>query len=551
MKSSANSGLQPRSKHMKGNKVKRRSFMAAVAVIMAYCGGAQAANKQPNIVFILVDDMPWYGTATEQQDGFAGSKMEWRNTPNIDALAKLGMTFSSAHSAAGMCAPSRCSIQTGMTAARTRFSGNGGFGESAPSEVEYITKPKGALLLEPMPLGNLNQKFPTIAEELKKLGYATAHFGKWHVYGGGPEKHGYDESDGETSNDEGGKLNTDPEDPKRMFSMTRSTIGFIERQHKAGKPFYVQVSHYAEHSQQQSLPETLAKYENDPRIKAMGKNDGKEVATHAAAVEDMDSAIGVVLRKLDDLGIRDNTYVFFAADNGKGLYNGDHRILRGGKWWLWEGGIRVPMIVAGPKIAKAARCSENVVGYDFLPTFVNLAGGNTKDLAEIDGVSIKPLLEQGDASGFTDRALFFHYPHSRNATTHSAIIKGKYKLYTFYEIPDQPYLYDLQKDIGEVVNIAGQMPEKAKAMKGELDAYLTSVSAYLPKPNPDASPDYQVFNPARDIPPVCDLVDGEIMSKKKISKMPAEETPKLSNEETPKLTKEEKQKRREERKKKK
>ena len=490
-------------------------------ILLSVCAvaGAKTPGK-PNIVLILVDDMPWYGTATEQQEGFAGSKMEWRNTPHIDALAKRGMTFSSAYAAAGMCAPSRCSIQTGMTAARTRFSGNGGFGKITPGDrPEYKAKIKGGLLLEPEPEGNLKDRFSTIGEELKALGYATAHFGKWHVFGGGPEANGYDEGDGATENNEGGELSTDPEDPKRMFSMTRSSIDFIERQHKGRQPFFVQISHYAEHNQQQSLPQTLEKYENDPRIKKLSKSARREVATHGAAVEDMDSAIGMVLDKLDELGIRDTTYVFFTSDNGKGLQNGNQRILRGEKWWLWEGGIRVPLMVEGPGITAGSRCLENVVGYDFLPTFVDLAGGDVKALSSIDGISIKVLLEQEDSSGFSERALFFHYPHSRNTTTHSAIIQGDYKLFTFYEIADQPHLYDLKKDVGEVTNIARQLPEKTRSMQEKLNAYLTDVRAYLPKPNPEASPDYVAFDPDRDIPPVCDLVDGVIISKKKLRKM--------------------------------
>lgn len=473
-------------------------------------GSALSANTKPNIVFILVDDMPWYGTATEQQEGYGGSVMKWRNTPNIDSISREGMIFANAYAAAGICGPSRCSIQTGMTATRTRFSGNGNFGDACTFEVNYIEKAIGAPFLEPEPMGSMHPEFKTIGDVLKEQGYATAHFGKWHAYGGGPEARGYDESDGETSNDEGGpEYCTDPRDPKNIFSMTRSSIDFIERQAKADKPFYVQISHYAEHNKQMSLPETLEKYTSNPEIQALEGSAAREVAEHAAAIEDMDTSIGMVMEKLDTLGIADNTYVVFTSDNGKGLYNGKDRILRGEKWWLWEGGIRVPLSMKGPGIAAGSRSSLNVVGYDWLPTFYDIAGGDMARLEEVDGVSILPIVTEDNVDGFRDRALFFHYPHHRNTTPHSVIIKDNYKLFNFYELPE-PYLYDLRKDIGEVTNITQRMPEKARSMKSELDAYHNRIGALLPKPNPNASETYVRFDPAVKVPPVRDLVDGKL-----------------------------------------
>ncbi|MGB0372888.1 MAG: sulfatase [Opitutales bacterium] len=478
-------------------------------------GSIVFAKTKPNIVFILVDDMPWYGTATEQQEGFAGSAMKWRNTPNIDSIGRDGMIFANAYAAAGMCAPSRCSIQTGMTAARTRFSGNGNFGEDCTFEVNYTEKVKGAPFLEPEPMGSLNSEFKTIAHVLKEQGYATAHYGKWHIYGGGPKACGYDESDGNTSNDEGNPESIkDPRDPKRVFSIARSSMDFMERSVKKSKPFFVQLSHYAEHNAQMSLPETLKKYTSNPEIKAMDKGAAKEVTTHAAAIEDMDTSIGMVMEKIDELGVSDNTYIVFTSDNGKGLYNGEDRILRGEKWWLWEGGIRVPMVVSGPGIKAGSRTSFNVVGYDFLPTFYDIAGGNVARLKDVDGVSIIPILTGGDIQGFKDRALFFHYPHHRNTTPQSVIIKDHYKLFNFYELPE-PYLYDLKNDIGEETNIAQQMPEKVQSLMSELDSFHRRVNALLPKPNPNASDSYVSFDPAVIMPPVSELKNGKVPKAKK------------------------------------
>jgi arylsulfatase A len=468
-----------------------------------------SANDKPNIVFILIDDMPWHGTSVEQQAGNPQSKSIYRITPNVERIAERGMTFSNAYAAAGMCAPSRMSIQTGLSPARHLFSGNSNFGDDCPDEVEYKVKGKnkGTLLIEPSPLGSLNPKLLTVGEALKEKGYATGHFGKWHVYGKGPGANGYDESNGETSNDEGGKEgSTDPKDPKRIFSTTRHSIQFIEKQHKAKKPFFVQVSHYVEHNQQQSLSETFKEFEKLPVIRSIkDKAHRKEAATHGAAVKDLDTTIGTILNKLDELGIRDNTYVIFTSDNGKGLNNGKETILRGDKWWLWEAGIRVPFMIEGPGIKPGSRSSLNVINYDFLPTFYEIATGNPQEISQLDGKSIMPILTDGKTDSFKERALYFHYPHLRNTTPHSAIIKGDYKLFTFYEIPDKPYLYKLSEDVGEEVNLSPQMPEKAQALKKEMEEYFARVGAYLPKHNPDADQTQERFNPDKVVPTATKL----------------------------------------------
>ena len=296
------------------------SIFRTIAIAMVLAGSVVA--EQPNIILILTDDMPWSGTEVQMIEGHAGSHISFRRTPNVMKLAKGGMTFSNGYAGAGMCAPSRCSIQTGMSAARHLFSGNGNFGEDCPDEVFYQVKGKDShrMLIQPSPMGSLSSKHLTIAERLKPLGYATAHIGKWHIYGGGPEKHGYDVSDGETSNDEGKA--EDPRDPKLMFSITEKSIEFMEAQAKAGKPFYLQVSHYAGHNPVQFLPETLDRHLKEPKITQIpSKGEVQRVAEREAMIEDLDTSIGMLLRKLDQLGLAENTYVIFTADNGFHRYN--------------------------------------------------------------------------------------------------------------------------------------------------------------------------------------------------------------------------------------
>lgn len=463
---------------------------------------------KPNIVLILIDDMPWYGTDVRMVPDLPGSAMAFRHMPNVQRLAEQGMTFQHAYSGAAMCAPSRCCIQTGMTAAHHLFSGNGGFGATTDGQVEYKVKKSDAKLplLCPEPQGNI--RFPSIGDVLKSAGYTTAHFGKWHLYGGGPAKHGYDESDGETSNStfrpdkdpKTGKNIATCDDPKLMFSITDRSIKFMESAAKAHRPFYLQISHYATHAFYQCRPETLAKVKKDPVFQKAGNLSSKELQTAkvcAAMSEDLDTTIGLVLMKMDELGITKNTYVVFTSDNGYKAWNEGYEPLRGGKWWLWEGGIRVPMIVRGPRVPAASRSTVNVVGYDFLPTFADLAGATSHVPREVDGVSFKALLSgQPVTDSYVSRPLFFHYPHYRVSPPASAIIAGQQKLLHYYEWPDKEWLFNLNDDLGETNNLAAAQRERSAQMAKQLMNQIKSVGGYFPKPNPNADPKAVIYDPS-------------------------------------------------------
>lgn len=454
-------------------------------------------EEQPNFVFILVDDMAWYSTAVPMDTGLPASAMAYCSMPNVRNLAAQGMIFSNARAAAGMCGPSRCSIQTGMTAAHHLYSGNGGFGPKTDGNVKYIAERGNQPLLTPEPQGNI--RFPSIGDVLRTKGYATALFGKWHLYGGGPEKHGYDESNGETDNK---SVNDVPpgdkiDNPKQIFSITKSGISFMERMKKAGKPFFLQLSHYATHARYEARPATLKKYENNPVFsKITDKRVAKNAITLAAMTEDLDTSIGMILKTIDDLGIASNTYVIFTSDNGFRSWNDGDGPLRGGKWWNWDGGLRVPMIVRGPGIKPRSRCNVNIVGYDFLPTFADLAGATASLSKGVDGVSFKPLLlSQPVSESYVNRLIYFHYPHYRESAPSSAIVIGQMKLLYFYDHPGQYYTYDLSKDLGEKNNISTVNPANAKLMYKQLMDKLNSVGAYFPKPNPAADPNIKVYDP--------------------------------------------------------
>lgn len=225
--------------------------------------------------------------------------------------------------------------------------------------------------------------------------------------------------------------------------------------------------------------------------------------------EDLDTAIGLVLKKIDELGIANNTYVIFTSDNGYRAWNEGYEPLRGGKWWLWEGGIRVPMIVRGPSVPAGSRCNVNVVNYDFLPTFADLAEATSHLPKEVDGTSFKALLfGQPVSDSYKNRPLFFHYPHYRVSPPASAIIAGQSKLLHYYEWPDRKFLYNLKDDLGEKCNVASAQPERAAQMAKQLMNQVKAVGGYFPKPNPNGDPKTKRYYP-NDVYQDDHLVDPE------------------------------------------
>ncbi|MFT5153692.1 MAG: arylsulfatase A, partial [Planctomycetota bacterium] len=323
----------------------------------------------------------------------------------------------------------------------------------------------------------------TLPEALKLVdaSYRTAHFGKWHLHSGGPSRNGFDVSDGPTINTEGDV--SDP-DPKLTFSISESGIGFMRECAEQERPFFLQLSYYAVHLELHALDATLAKYE------ALPGGDKHANPLYAAMTEDLDTGVGRVLDAIDKLDLQDNTYVIYASDNGAYVNLNQVRVqgeisscepLRNGKFWLYEGGLRVPMIVSGPGIARGAY-SRNVVSQtDLYPTFVELAGGKPADT--LDGVSIRRLFADPDGPKIErrDDALFFHYPHyNRQATPHSSIVDGDMKLIKFWE-DGALQMFDLSVDLEESVNLAEAQSELAASMEARLQRYLEQVDALLPK----------------------------------------------------------------------
>ena len=454
--------------------MKQRSCLLSIALLSIMWSSVSAvrAVDQPNFIFMLSDDQGWNGLSVPMHPDVAGSKGEIFQTPNLERLAAQGMRFSSAYASAPVCSPTRISIQTGKSPAQLHWT------KAAPAV-------PGRKLIEPRLIKDLSKDEATIGELLKRAGYLTAHYGKWHIAGGGPGAHGYEEHDGDTGNENAYKF-TDP-NPVDIFGMAERAAKFMERSKRANKPFYIQLSWNALHAAELANKATLAKYEK------LATNNAKQAAT-AAITEDLDSGVGKVLEAVEQLGLSENTYIIYMSDNGAGG-GGRRGGLSGGKGSVWEGGIRVPLIVRGPNVGENSWCHVPVVGYDFLPTLCALAGVPAEELPKgIEGGDITSLL-QNSGEGFVKRQreeLVFHFPHYQSDDgPHSAIRLGNLKLIHFYE-DDRVALFDLANDVGEHNDLAQRMPQDTQMLKGRLDQYLIAINAQLPTPNPNFDPSQPV-----------------------------------------------------------
>ena len=432
-------------------------------------------NKSPNFIVILADDQGWNGTSVQMNDNEVQSKSDYHQTPNIEALSKKGMRFSSAYASAPVCSPSRYSIQFGQTPARLKMIRVG------------------------MNTNHINHQTPlTIPKLLKKINssYVTAHFGKWGI-DVDPSIFGYDQSDGITGNKDGvfnhksnkkQWKNTISDDPKKIFSTTQSAINFIECQAKSKTPFFLQVSHYAVHSDIMMRKETLNKYLN------VEKGKYQSHAGFAAMTEDLDSGVGLLLDRVKELGLESNTYIIYTSDNGavpimppKSKYiHGSNYPLSRGKWDAMEGGIRVPFIISGPEIMAGSESKTPITFSDLLPTIVELAGGTSFDQTNLDGGSFKNILSnpvKGTINRFS-KGLIFHVPYENGIAlkrAHSAIIIDGFKLIKFYD-NNELFLFSIDEDISEDNNLALLLPDKLNQLEDALDSYLHMVKAPRWKP---------------------------------------------------------------------
>lgn len=442
-----------------------RQLLSLMAILSAPALLHAAAPSRPNIILMLADDQGWNGTSVAMHPDVSGSRSDVIQTPNLAKLGAQGMRFSAAYAPAPVCSPTRISLQTGRSPAALHWT------KAAPPEA-------GHKLTEPTNVKTIADAEVTIGELLRSAGYATAHYGKWHINGGGPVKHGYDDGDGDTGNEEAFKY-TDP-NPVNIFGMVKSATAFMEKSKKAGKPFYIQLSWNALHAAGNANKATLAKYQK--------LNLGNEKRTQVAAItEDLDTGVGALLTAIDDLDLTGTTYVIYTSDNGAG--GGGRGALHGGKGDVYEGGIRVPFIVRGPGVKANSWCHTRIVGYDFLPTFCEWAGVPASKLPKaVEGGSLVKVIAEGQGEVKRPRdGLVFHFPHYQGDAPHSAIIVGDLKLMKFYE-DNHVELYDLAKDLREQTDLSKKRPEDTARLQNQLTEYLKAVDAQMPTPNAKYDP---------------------------------------------------------------
>ncbi len=469
---------------------------------MSACNQAAAARK-PNIVFILADDLGY-------MDIGANNPRTFYETPNLNRLAAQGMRFTDGYAACPVCSPTRASILTGKYPARLQLT-------------DYIGGRRTGKLLPAEYLDHLPLEEVTLAEALKEAGYTTGLFGKWHLGTGPylPEAQGFDVNVGGSgagspasyfSPYHNPKLADGPNGEYLNERLTEEAVKFINSNRK--QQFLLYLAHYAVHIPLQAKKEVIEKYEakaaalpplNGPKVLPEGDQQARQVQDHpvyAAMVQSLDESVGRIMKELDELGIANNTIVIFFSDNG-GLSTTEgmptsNVPLRAGKGWLYEGGIREPMLVKWPGTIKPGNvCSTPVISTDFYPTILAMAGLSARPAQHCDGVSLVPLLKRGKAPA--RKAIFWHYPHYGNqgGRPGCAVRSGDWKLIRFFE-DNRSELYNLKGDLSEKHDLCSQMPEKAQELNTLLDRFLKETRATLPKPNPDYDP--PVRKPQRQDP---------------------------------------------------
>jgi len=455
---------------------------------------SSAAGTRPNIVLLLIDDMGW------RDVGFMGSK--YYHTPNIDRLAAGGMVFSRAYANAPNCAPTRACLMSGQYAPRhgVYTVGTSARGQAARRKLIPVTNTT-----------TLNPKIVTIAETLKKAGYTTAMMGKWHLGGEAencPEAQGFDLNIGGTeagnprsyfSPYHNPKIPDGPAGEYLTDRLTDEALKYLDAQAAGGAaagggtgktPFFLYLPHYAVHSPLQAKKDMIA------ACAARPADGGQHNPTYAAMIESTDEGIGRILAKLDEHKFTDNTLVIFFSDNGGVMGTTSNAPLRGFKGMLYEGGIREPMIVRWPGHVKpGSKCDQAVIGIDFYPTLLELAGAPAPAGQELDGMSIVGLMT--GSQKLAPRAIYWHFPCYLEGATPTgwrttpagAVQMGDYKLIEFFE-DGHCELYNIVEDIGETKDLAASMPDKARELHDELVAWRKRVSAPVPtEKNPAYDPE--------------------------------------------------------------
>jgi arylsulfatase A len=429
-------------------------------VVVASAVSAPAAK--PNFIVILSDDQSWVGTSQRMIPENPETASDYFRTPQIERLATQGMIFTDGYSPAPFCCPTRRSLQVSQTPARHEYQKDRAGWPAVYRQ--QLNIPRMLKAADPR--------------------YYTAHLGKWdHRYDSvSPADQGYDVSDGVTGNGTGGGRKAggrvERDDPKLVETLTDRACRFVEEQAREGRPFYLQVSHYAVHLEIQHSRAAME------RVQARPVGRKHNLATFAAMTEDLDQGVGRVVEKVRELGLLENTYVFFWSDNGgrptlpgakdNGL--GLNYPLRGGKGGMYEGGIRVPFIVVGPGVQAGSVCRVPVTGLDILPTLAELAGYGRALPETVDGGSITALLHHGGVGEVRRSRPYLLFHQAIDRVPQSALRWGNYKLVKTWAT-GRLELFDLSKDLSEAHDLSAVLPEKAVELHLAMMDFITRVNA--------------------------------------------------------------------------
>lgn len=459
------------------NSLTRFAFLLALVTLAGPPLGASANSPKPpaNIVFVMIDDLGWMDLACQ------GNKLV--ETPHVDQFATQGMRFTDAYAAAPVCSPTRAAILTGKSPARLHLTNH------TPDRPAFT--PADSKLLPAAMLNYLPQEELTIAERLKAAGYATAFIGKWHLSGGGrgkpelePTRQGFDLNiagcgyGGPPTFFDPYKIPNLKDRQKGEYLPDRladEAIGFIKN--NAQRPFALFLWNYTVHWPMEAPQPLIKKY---ARRQGPGLNDTR----YGAMIEAMDAATGRVLQTLDQLELTKKTLVVFTSDNGGFGGVSDNRPLRAAKGHLYEGGIRIPLIVRWPGVVAAGTvCKTPVISMDWHPTLAEAAGlpavAPSAAPSKLDGVSIMPLLR---GKSLEREAIYFHYPNfawHRSNRLGGAVRQGRYKLIERFD-DNSLELYNLAEDISEKNNLAEEMPRKARQLQQQLVRWREQTGAAMP-----------------------------------------------------------------------
>jgi arylsulfatase A-like enzyme len=497
--------------------MKHVPWLLVTVVLLAGDANAAEQSAQPNIVFILADDLGWADTTLY-------GHTQYYKTPHVERLARRGMTFTRAYSASPLCSPTRASILTGLSPARTGITSPACHLPQIQLEAQPGKQgPPQSKVILPSTATRLKTEYYTLAEALRDAGYATGHFGKWHLGAEpySPLEHGFDVDvpHWPGPGPAGSYVapwkfpDFDPDVPSQHIEdrMAKEAVAFIERH--CERPFFLNYWMFSVHAPFDAKQSLIEKYSRQ-----VDNSDAQRSPTYAAMIESMDDAVGTLLDTLDRLDLAERTIVVFFSDNGGNMYDEvdgttptSNRPLRGGKATIFEGGVRVPCVIIWPDVVAGGTRSDTMIeSSDFYPTILDMLNLEPRPDQQFDGMSIVPALRAPDSSlasrgsprsdarplASDERAIFTYFPHQPRVPDwlppSVAVHQGDWKLIRIFHGGENGAhrwkLFHLASDIGEKNDLAAREPKRLQTLDELINRFLASTQAVVPMPNPDFDP---------------------------------------------------------------